>query len=190
MKLNNRGMTLIEMIVSFAILGVVSVAVFGMLLTATKTYTSLTTTIKLQYEAQLAMANIERHVVNCNEGIAWNSGQNALFIINEEGGTKNLQVIYLDKTSNELYYGTQTLNDDGQATLSFYLLAEHVDEMMVTLTPSGSDETRQVQLELKMTRNNKTYTGKKTIALRNKPSGNYTCTLSGAVGTATLPSGS
>lgn len=188
MKLNNRGMTLIEMIVAFAILGVVSVSIFSMMLTATKTYTNLTSTVKLQYEAQLAMANIERHIMNCNDGISWDAANDTLFIVNEEeNNKKNLQVIYLK--NGELYYGENNLSDEGSATLTFYLLAEHVTDMNMTLTPSGSNETKQVQLELTLERNNKTYTGQKTIALRNKPSGKYVCTLSGTSGTVSAPAG-
>ena len=171
MKLNNRGLTLVELIVSFAILGIVSVAVFGMLLTSTKTYTSLTTSVKLQYEAQLAMGNIERHILNCNKGLAWNSSDKELFIINEEGTNQKLQVVYLDNTNgaNELYYGTETLDGSGRAELRFYLLAEHVTGMNVTFTTSDSNEIKQAQLELTLTRNGKSYTSKKIIALRNKP---------------------
>ena len=175
MKLNNRGLTLIEMIVSFAILGVVSVAVFGMMLTSTKTYTSLTTSVKLQYEAQLAMANIERHILNCNDEISWNSTQKTLFIINKEGDTKTIEVFDLNGSgyADAISYGTKEIGEDGTAEILSYLLAEHVEDLNVELIPSASGDIAQVQLELKMTRNDKSYIGKKIIALRNKPSGSH-----------------
>lgn len=178
MKRNNRGMTLIEMIVAFAILGVVSVAIFSMMLTATKTYTNLTSTVKLQYEAQLAMANVERYMVNCNEGMYWDG--KTLFLINEEEGAQSLQVVYLK--DGELFYGSDELANGSTSTLYTYLLAEHVTGMNVATLTDAEGLIRQAELTLTFQRNNKTYTGKKTIALRNKPSGKYTGTLNGTIG--------
>lgn len=201
MKLNNRGMTLIELIVAFAILGVMSVSVFGILLTSTKTYTKMTSSVKLQYETQLTMANIERRIMNCNEGITWGNAtvtndenKKELFLVNEENGKKTLQVIYHKNITDELYYGTGELTAEGSLNLTFYLLAEHVDEMKVKLVTTVSPEdgltyVKQVQLSLTMSQNNITYTGEKTIALRNQPSGDYQWKLSLGAGNGTVTKG-
>ncbi len=209
MKLNNRGMTLIELIVSFAILGVMSVSVFGIILTSTKTYTKMTSSVKLQYEAQLAMANIERHVQNCNYAISWGKAdaaseddKNELFIVNEDAeGKRTLKLLYLKTITDELFYGIDDLvgdfekNENIQANPTFYLLAEHVDDIKVKLiTATGADgleRVKQIQVTLIMSQNNIKYKSEKTIALRNKPLATYQWNLThggggtGQVGNAT-----
>lgn len=181
MKLNNRGMTLVEIVVAFAILGVVSVSIFSMMLTSTKTYTNLTYNTQLKYNAQIAMANIEKRVMNCNEGISWNDSQKALFIVNEEGEERELEVFCLNKDTGELRYGKGNLGAGVTSTnLDFYLLAENVSNMSVTFvdSPSSSDIRIQAEIEITMERNDKTYLSKKIVALRNQP-GNCGGILSG-----------
>ncbi len=165
MKLNNRGMTLIELIAAFAILG---------------------------------MANIERRILNCNEGITWDSSVNgttskALYIVNEDtDDNKTLEVIYHKSTTDELFYGTGELTQEGSINLTFYLLAEHVNGMELQLVNTdaaadGSVNVKQAKLKLTMKQNDITYTSEKTIALRNQPSGTYKWTMSlpGNSGTVT-----
>ena len=190
MKLNNRGMTLIEMVVAFAILGVLSVAVFSMMLTSTKTYTKMTSSIKLQYETQVALANIESRISNCNRGITWKveNGREELFLVSGEDNARSLEVIYLSGNQDKLYYGTASFES---TDMTFYLLAEHVASISVELLPTETvdgitkpaKEIKQVKLTLTMEQNGVSYTGQKTIALRNRPSGEYDWTLT--VGTQT-----
>lgn len=189
MKQNNRGMTLIEMIVAFAILGIVSTSIFSMLLTGTKTYTKLTTTVKLQHQAQVATSNIERRILNCNGGLTYRDDQNALFIITEKpiGVTevqKDLQVVYLDESTGQLFLATKPNVADGIIPLEFNLLAENVNSMTVTLD-SNSGEVDRASLTLEFTKtdingNEIKQTLEKTIALRNHPSATYSCSLGAA----------
>ena len=196
MKLNNRGMTLIEMVVAFAILGVMSVSVYGIILTSTKTYTKMTSSVKLQYEAQLAMANIEKRIMNCNYAISWGQAtatseddKKELFIVNEDtSGKKTLQVIYRKTITDELHYGTSALvgnfdnNENITSNLTFYLLSEHVDDIKMQLVTTTGDDgllrVKQVKVTLTMKQNDITYTTQKTIALRNQPLGTYKWSMS------------
>ena len=75
MKQNNQGMTLIEVVAAFAILGFLSASIFSMILTGTKTYIRLTDTIKVQYDTQIASAKIEKQLLNCEDGIYWSPNQ-------------------------------------------------------------------------------------------------------------------
>lgn len=191
MKLNNRGMTLVEMVVAFAILGIVSTSIFSMLLTGTKTYTKLTTTVKLQQQAQVATSNIERRILNCNGGLSYTSNeeQDVLFLINEKTLADNtvqkeLQVVYLKKATNELYLSSPAVISGENISLTFHLLADDVEKMPVTLYRNGAaTEVDRVSLSLELIKNDINgnaikQTLEKTIALRNHPSAQYTCNLS------------
>ncbi len=191
MKQNNRGMTLVEMIVAFAILGLVSASIFSIMLTGTKTYTKLTTTVKLQQQAQVASSNIERQMVNCNEGITYNgndtSDTSELYLISEDSsGIKELKVVYHDKTTGQLWLATEANMEEGSNSLVFNLLAENVSKMSVTLYPdSNPTPTTYVRASLTLEFKKIDINGKeikqtveKTIALRNRPKSTYTCSLS------------
>ena len=168
MKLNNRGMTLVEMIVAFAILGLVSTSIFSMILTGTKTYTKLTNTVKLQYEAQLATANIEKRILNCNDAVSWSDANKSLILV-EDG---KVNVAHWDSSSKKLYYGTAELVAEGTTNVSMYLLVEHVTNFAVSMetVTEGSDTlVQKVQFSVKLEHNDQVYTREKAVALRNLP---------------------
>lgn len=174
MKLNNRGMTLVEMIVAFAILGLVSASIFSMMLTGTKTYTKLTNTVKLQYDAQLATANIEKRILNCDEGFEWDGSS----LILVEDGTAH--VLNWNASTGEFKYGTGPMSSD-EASLNMYLLAEHVTAFRVdvqTTTEESVTVVQRVEYEVKLERNGQSYTRGKAVALRNLPPlKDYTVTM-------------
>ena len=50
MRNNDHGFTLVELIVSIALLGIIAVAAAGFLVTGTRTYTNVNYSVRLQYE--------------------------------------------------------------------------------------------------------------------------------------------
>ena len=80
LRKNNRGFTLVELIVSTAILGIIAVAAGAFMVAGTRTYSSLNYTVRLQYEAQLAMAQLQEYTIDCTEGIAWDASETKLYI--------------------------------------------------------------------------------------------------------------
>ena len=167
MKQNNQGMTLIEVVAAFAILGFLSASIFSMILTGTKTYTRLTDTIKVQYDAQLASAKIEKQLLNCEDGIYWSQNQIATIEDN------TVYAYSLDVAENVLYYGTGTVQWNGTARVTLQKLAENVKVMKVTdeeMEYEGLDGyVKCLRLQMEMERNGKISIVDKTIFLRNKP---------------------
>lgn len=167
MKQNNRGMTLVEIVVAFAILGFLSTAIFSMIVTGTKTYTRLTSAINLQYDTQLASAKIEKQLLNCNDGIYWNNNQ----IIMVEDNT--VHVYSLNTASNTLYYGSGVLGQNGQVYLTVYRLAENVTVMKITdyehEDEGGYRYIKCLHLQMELEHNDKVAVVDKTISLRSKP---------------------
>ena len=167
MKLNNRGMTLVEMIVAFAILGLVSTSIFSMMTTGTKTYTKLTNAIKVQYDAQLASAKIERQILNCNDAIYWTADQ--VFMVENE----TVHAYCLNPEKKTLYYGTGMLDNIGNTELTMYMLAENVNSMSIVnekkVEIDESTMVKYLQLQMELERNGKIYAVDKTVSLRNMP---------------------
>ncbi len=158
LKHNNRGFTLVELIVSTAILGIIALSASAFMVAGARTYNSVNYTVRLQYEAQLAMAQLQEYTVDCNSGIAWDSSTKTLYIVN--GSTVHL--FQHNATDHTLSYGTATKMQTLSASAN-KLVAEHVTGMDVVL------EQGRASITLNMQRNNKTYNATQLIALRNQP---------------------
>ena len=162
LRKNNRGFTLTELIVSTAILGIVALATSAFMIAGTRTYSSVNYTVRLQYEAQIAMAQLQEYTVDCTDGIAWDDDAKILYIVN--GNDVHLFKYDPDLTKQTLSYAKTTK----AATLnvpptSYALAAEHITDMDVKLSKG------QAEITLQMQRNNKTYSATQIIAMRNRP---------------------
>lgn len=159
-KKKNRGFTLVELIISVAILGIIVIGAGTFMVAGTRTYSSLNYSVRLQYEAQLAMAQLQEYTVDCTAGMAWDATENALYIAN--GST--VHIFDYNETAQTLSYGTGTAAENLSFTADA-MCAEHVADMDVELLNAG----KQVEITLTMTRGNKTYVATQVIALRNQP---------------------
>lgn len=159
-KNKNRGFTLVELIISVAILGIIVIGAGTFMVAGTRTYSSLNYSVRLQYEAQLAMAQLQEYTVDCTTGMAWDSTEAALYIAN--GNT--VHIFDYDETAQTLSYGTGTAAENLSFTANS-MCAEHVADMDVVLLNAG----KQMEITLTMTRGNKTYVATQVIALRNQP---------------------
>ena len=71
-KQNNQGMTLIELVVAFAILGVVAVAVSMFIITGIRSYSKANNETNVQSEAQTALNQINNMVIDAALGVNYN----------------------------------------------------------------------------------------------------------------------
>lgn len=151
---NNRGFTLIELIVSTAILGIITLAACSFMVAGTRAYSSLNYTVRLQQESQLIMTQLEEYAVDCTSGMAWDGS--TLYIV--DGSTVHVFAF----GGNAIRYSTCAT----AATLTIPagdLMAEHVSGMSVSFTD------KKVHIALDMERSGKTYHATQVIALRNQP---------------------
>lgn len=84
LKSDNKGLSLVEMLISFAILSIVTVALMGLMTTGMRFFRSNTAYIGLQYEYQTVMTQLREYVVDCNGGIVTSADGNTLYIVNRE----------------------------------------------------------------------------------------------------------
>ena len=71
MRKNQKGFTLVELIIAVAILAVVTVAVCGFIMVGSRSYTSANTDIMLQQDAQLALNQMSDVIIDTTESISY-----------------------------------------------------------------------------------------------------------------------
>ncbi len=180
----NGGFTLIEVVISMAILSFVLISTTLLITSGTRSYSSLYTAVDIQYESQIVMAQLQDRLLDCNGGVSYNSAQSALFIVNENDDDTLILHGYFIR-DDVLYYATHT--GDGAAITSFAESLDNVGDIMsdnVTLlefTPK-LDETVLLSGDIKtaFVRGNRNYEASQTVACRAKPfySGDLSIVLS------------
>ena len=70
-KLNNRGLTLIEMVIAIAIIGIFSTVVMTFITSGANFYRKTSITTKLQSDMQTTLERIENAIMDTNKSIAY-----------------------------------------------------------------------------------------------------------------------
>lgn len=81
-KRNNKGFSLIELIVAFAMLSAVSLAILFFINSGSNVYTKVTKQNTVQYRSQVVMAQVEQYFNDCNE-ISVDSADHIMRVRNE-----------------------------------------------------------------------------------------------------------
>lgn len=169
MKKSNRGFSLIELIVSFAILGVVTLVVLGFTTSTANTYRMVSNDLSLQYEAQLTMGQLQEYLIDCDGGISVQD--DSLYIISEQDdGSYVAHRFSYDAVKKELYYSTKKVDvDGGIATCNFdeqYLLARDLSDFQVSY--KRTDEKTTALVNFHFSRGGRQYTSEQSIFIRNE----------------------
>ena len=165
MKKNNKGITLVELIITFTILAVVSLMIVRFVNASANTYGRVSADVGLQYESQLAMAQLREYVIDCNGAIAFQNG--TLYVLNRDDAG-NLTAHLFRYVQKELYYGKTAVNDaGGYMDDAPDLLAKKVSAFSVTPQLTGEKAT-SVTIAVAFADAGKSYAAEETIALRNE----------------------
>jgi prepilin-type N-terminal cleavage/methylation domain-containing protein len=176
-RLNNKGFTLVEMAVTFAILAVVMLTVTLVLSTSSNTYGKITTDINLQYESQLAMSQLQEYTIDCSGYVAVNSDGSALYIFNPTGTDCEAFKFQKKSDTEELYFYKKTIQNFDPHSSGIFNFSDIPGELMSSYVRSFSADLSTSQDSLTVTSvtvtitfgaGNETYNGRQTFALRNQ----------------------
>lgn len=83
---DTKGFTLIEMIIAFAMLGLVSLMIVGFIMTGTRSYSRQNAAANVQMEAQLTLNQLSDRIIDTSRAIAYKEGSEdaLLTIFNED----------------------------------------------------------------------------------------------------------
>ncbi len=71
MKQDQKGLSLVELVVAIAILAIVATAIAGFMVTGSRSYASTSSEVNIQYESQLTTNQISDLLIDATEGISY-----------------------------------------------------------------------------------------------------------------------
>lgn len=161
---NQKGFSLVELIVAIAIMAVVGGAVVGFCLSGTNSYKNVSNEIDLQYEAQLVINQLEDLLVDSSKGIGYDSATNTLSIYNNE---EAYDVVW-NSTDSVVDLNRYAKVGTDMVMQSSNLMAEYVTDFSVIIPTEDKNKNQTVNLSMKFEKADKEYLVTKNITLRNK----------------------
>ncbi|MDE6847419.1 MAG: prepilin-type N-terminal cleavage/methylation domain-containing protein [Lachnospiraceae bacterium] len=189
MRKNQKGFTLVELIIAVAILAIVTLAVCGFIVVGSRSYTSANTDIMLQQEAQLALNQISDVIIDTTDSINYGNGtdlvlkdsefsgepdQKILVVVNKKDGNNDNDSYRFEwsKDTETIYFNTSdTVIDDANPEPVFddanrAILAQHVRELHIDI--SQFEENRVVMISMTFENGNREYTTSNNVTVRNR----------------------
>ncbi|MHB8131257.1 MAG: PilW family protein [Mobilitalea sp.] len=171
--MNNKGFTLVDLIVSMAISGVVLTIIISFLVINAQSYSNAGDDINLQMESQTVMNQLYDIIIESNwtETVEVNSYVKALIIYN----SIDIDVVFLNKQKNQLYLVDQLSTADVSNLSSIpyteeeNLMASNVSE--ITIFPEEEEKimnNKGVQLVINFQNNSLAYSVERNIEFRNE----------------------
>lgn len=189
MRKNQKGFTLVELIIAVAILAIVTLAVCGFIVVGSRSYTSANTDIMLQQEAQLALNQISDVIIDTTDSINYGNGTETvlkdsefssepdakiLVVVNKKAGNNDNDSYRFEwsKADETIYFNTSsTVIDDTNPVPVFddanrAILAQHVKELHIDI--SQFEENRVVMISMTFENGNREYTTSNNVTVRNR----------------------
>lgn len=190
MKNNQKGFTLIELIVVVAIIAIFALTIGAFVTSGSSSFRSLSNNARAQIELQETEDQVKNFMIDANSCVNINGGvgdesidqtkvpQKTVvelfqFKTNTDGSSKKtIDTITWEKSSQELRYKRVSKTMDALGNEGTYgeeaeeLLAENVSNFQASVTKSGDD--RVMVYYLKLDKQGLTIDGEHSVKLRNK----------------------
>ena len=194
---NNKGLSLVEMIIAVAIISIVIVTVTSFMVTGTRLFGSSHDEIRKQERAQLAVSAIENRILDAQKGVTCreDADRKVLTIYNlDSSGNPLYEYFVYDMGDQKIYYlssaGVEIANFSGMDKSE--VVAENVTDFKllqkgeskaapvgyVSATPdpsvtpivvatSSANKKQQIEIAIEITEKGGSFTSNKTVAMRN-----------------------
>lgn len=190
-KRNNKGYTLVEMLITLAIFGIIMIGIAMMMRTTSISYLKGSREVAMQTEVQIVANQVEELLVDATTGFSGMltdaAGRKYCWI--QSGTTKHWLVF--DSVEQELLYDS-TADGSSYTDDSLSLMAEYVSDFNITgweklsATPSDNCDNK-VTIELAMNNEGYEYEVSRDVFFRNALEDATVYEIEGAAGGAETP---
>ncbi len=173
-KLNNKGLSLVELICGVTILAIISVTVASVMIVSANSYSQGNAETQVQQEAQLVANQISDLLIDATTDVSYDAGTETLQIVQ---GSKRYTVAR-DTATKKLMYTEEELDLFGApvpGTAILQVMAEGVEKFEVPdVNEPDFAKTGYTRLNIKFANDSQTYEANYGITARNKDAGNGT----------------
>jgi Type II secretory pathway, component PulJ len=171
-RINNKGMSILELIISMTISAIVVFMIITFISAAFRVFRKTNDDVNLQMEAQTAMNQIVNIAMEAKEiSEPYSIGNIARYKIDHLNvtGNSDYALIY-DGNQQKLYLVTLSAASTDEYKTVIYsekdnLLAEYVAEFLVKDAQAGKDSTKRIAIKLQLGSND--FLSTQTVCLRN-----------------------
>lgn len=162
---DNKGFSLVEIILTILIMVIVGGAVVGFLIAGSNSYSAVSTDSDLQKESQITMNQLTDMIIDTSHALSVsdNTNETVLHIYNE-----TFRYILTYKKAESKIYFSKELRDAANTTFTpgeESLMSEYVRNLRIDLTKVESK--RRVGIDITIERNDRSYNTTDVISLRN-----------------------
>ena len=191
-KQDNKGFTLVELLVGIAVIAIVSGLIGVFLIFSTRTYGKVTDEADLQEDAQILLSQMDNYIIDTDSALRYYADESesgsgteilkdSLYPGGADGLTKKWLEIYKTtdsgytketilwtKSTGKLTYKQETIDTAGAVTenIEEQDLASDVTDFSIDLTKVIS--LRQVTVSVALTSGDRSYSADTTVYLRNQ----------------------
>lgn len=189
---NNKGFTLVELLVATAIIGIVITAITGFMVVGSRTFASTSTEVNLQYESQLAFNQLQDLIIDTSLGVAYsyvpNGGsmtEHGVEVLDDTGvpadaaykklymyNESRVYVVVWEAATSRLFYEEESVSVDASGNivttpiLTGQRMADYITLFSADL--NRLEEKRIVRVDMGFEKGDKTYQSSHNITIRNK----------------------
>lgn len=172
LKNNEKGYTLVELLVAMAIFVIVLLEVYSVMANSSTIYRKGGYEVQLQSEAQQVILQLEDIMMDCNGSISYDEATKVLTVsdnVYDPAADSNTAIIYTVKyvpadVSVGQYFGMLTYEKTGM-TGGAIPLADYVEDFSVDMSGYSNDN---VTLNIKLANEDYSYSASEDVYLRNE----------------------